>query len=75
MGTMCETHEEVMIPDICPERNCPGGHGYTTQRCGRDCPQHPTQLVTIEDVRARLALLTPEDRALLDERLRDTSGD
>jgi hypothetical protein len=30
VGVMCRNCRTVLIPaDPCPERDCPGGHGYT----------------------------------------------
>lgn len=32
MGVMCSRCEEILVPDEgCPERDCPGHHGFTYQ--------------------------------------------
>jgi len=65
LGTMCREHDAVMLPDgLCPERDCPGGHGYTYEPCSRDCPAHPSNLITLADVEDWLGrTASPEKRA------------
>ena len=29
LGVKCAICEQVIQPDTCPERGCPGGHGWT----------------------------------------------
>jgi hypothetical protein len=46
LGVMCATCREVLEPDDdCPERDCPGGHGFGHQEpnAWAACiwPQHP----------------------------------
>ncbi len=40
-GVMCRVHRAVMEPEWCPERGCPGGHGYTFAPCDVRCPDRP----------------------------------
>ena len=41
-GSICETHGWVIQNDrFCPERDCPGGHGYTLVECSERCFMHP----------------------------------
>jgi hypothetical protein len=37
-GAMCAQHRIVMSPDTCPERGCPGNHGYAEAECDARCP-------------------------------------
>lgn len=41
LGSICDEHGTVMSPDTdCPERDCPGGHGYVIQMsCDERCPE------------------------------------
>lgn len=44
LGVICAACREVLVLDSCPERDCPGGHGYGYQAWNdwarRMWPQH-----------------------------------
>lgn len=40
LGAICTDHGEVLMRDTCPERDCPGHHGYSPVECGPTCPRY-----------------------------------
>lgn len=40
LGVICKEHQTILLPDTCPERGCPGQHGYTFEPCAPPCPQY-----------------------------------
>lgn len=37
-GARCATHQRIMSDNTCPERGCPGNHGWTDVDCDDRCP-------------------------------------
>jgi len=39
-GSRCRTHERIMVDNTCPERGCPGNHGWVDADCDDRCPDY-----------------------------------